>query len=94
MSDERGELLIPPAARHAAKSVNMTKVDPMKDEYDFSAAERGKFYRGGARLVPPVHLEPEVLDYLSERASARGVSLSSLVNTLLKKDFEMIDAAK
>jgi hypothetical protein len=72
----------------------MTKVDPMKDEYDFSAAERGKFYREGARLVPPVHLEPEVLDYLSERASARGISLSSLVNTLLKKDIEMIDAAK
>jgi hypothetical protein len=48
----------------------------------------------GARLVPPVHLEPEVLDYLTERASARGVSLSSLVNTLLKKDIELIDAGK
>ena len=72
----------------------MTKVDPMKDEYDFSTAERGKFYREGARLVPPVHLEPEVLDYLSERASARGISLSSLVNTLLKKDIELIDGAK
>jgi hypothetical protein len=40
----------------------------MKDEYDFLAAERGKFFREGARLVPPVHLDPEVLDYLSERA--------------------------
>ena len=66
----------------------------MKDEYDFSAAERGKFFREGARLVPPVHLEPEVLDYLSERASERGISLSALVNTLLRKDIELIDAAK
>lgn len=66
----------------------------MKDEYDFSAAERGKFYRKDARLVPPVHLEPDVLDYLTERASAKGVSLSSLVNTLLKKDIELIDAGK
>jgi hypothetical protein len=66
----------------------------MNDEYDFSTAERGKFFREGARLVPPVHLELEVLDYLAERASARGVSLSSLVNTLLKKDIELIDAAK
>jgi hypothetical protein len=44
--------------------------------------------------VPPVHLEPEVLDYLSERASERGISLSTLVNTLLRKDIELIDAAK
>jgi hypothetical protein len=59
--------------------------DLMKDEYDFSIAERGKFFREVARLVPPIHLDPEVLDYLSERAAARGVSLSSLVNTLLKQ---------
>jgi hypothetical protein len=59
--------------------------DLMKDEYDFSIAERGKFFREAARLVPPIHLDPEVLDYLSERAAARGVSLSSLVNTLLKQ---------
>jgi hypothetical protein len=66
----------------------------MKDEYDFSTAARGKFFREGARLVPPVHLDPEVLEYLVERAAARGISLSSLVNTLLKKDIELIDAAK
>jgi hypothetical protein len=35
-----------------------------------------------------------VLDYLAKRASARGISLSALVNTLLKKDIELIDAAK
>jgi hypothetical protein len=68
--------------------------DPMKDEYDFSNAERGKFSREGGRLVPPVHLDPEVLDYLSKRATARGISLSSLVNTLLKKHIELIDEAE
>lgn len=36
----------------------------MKDEYDFSNAERGKFYRSGLRLIPSVRLEPEVLDFL------------------------------
>lgn len=30
----------------------------MKDEYDFSGAERGRFYRPGAELAPPVHLAP------------------------------------
>jgi len=59
--------------------------DLMKDEYDFLTAKRGKFFREGARLVPPIHLGPEVLDYFSERAAAPGVSLSSLVNTLLKQ---------
>jgi len=38
----------------------MRKGDLVKDEYDFSGAERRKFFRKGAHLVPPVHLEPEV----------------------------------
>lgn len=62
----------------------------MRDEYDFSLGQRGRFYREGARLVPPVHLEPDVLDYLMERAKAKGASLSALVNELLKKDIELI----
>ena len=66
----------------------------MKDEYDFSGAERGKFYRPGAALLPPVHLEPEVLKYLRARAEARGTSLSQLVNELLKKDIELIETAR
>ena len=44
--------------------------------------------------MPPVHLDPEVLDYLTQHAAAQGVSLSSLVNALLKKDIELIDAGK
>ncbi|MGJ5093843.1 hypothetical protein ACQR18_17365 [Bradyrhizobium oligotrophicum] len=66
----------------------------MKNEYDFSNAERGKFFRKAARIVPPVHLEPDVLDHLAGLASARGVSLNELVNTLLKEDIERIEAAK
>jgi hypothetical protein len=66
----------------------------MKDEYDFSKAERGKFYRAGAVLAPPGHLDPEVLAFLTARAEARGVSLNALVNALLKKDIELIEAAE
>jgi hypothetical protein len=66
----------------------------MKEEYDFAAAARGKFYRREAQLIPPVHLEPDVLAYLAERAKARGVSLSGLVNDLLKKDIALIEAVK
>lgn len=56
----------------------------MKDEYDFSTAKRGKFFRESARLAPPIYLDPEVFDHLSKRALAQGVSLGSLVNALLK----------
>ena len=66
----------------------------MKDEYDFSDAERGKFYRPGAQLIPPVHLDPEVLSYLAARAEARGTSLNNLVNELLRKDIELIETAR
>jgi hypothetical protein len=66
----------------------------MKDEYDFSRAERGRFHRPGAVFAPPVHLDPEVLAFLAARAEARGVSLSELVNALLKKDIELIEAAE
>ena len=65
----------------------------MEEEYDFSGATRGKFFRPGARLIPPVHLEPDVLDYLAARAKARGTTLSTLVNELLKKDIELIETA-
>jgi hypothetical protein len=65
----------------------------MKDEYDFSSATHAKFYRANAELIPPVHLDTDVLAELKPRAEARGVSLSTLVNTLLKKDIELIKAA-
>jgi predicted DNA binding CopG/RHH family protein len=68
--------------------------DDMKDEHDFSKAERGRFFRQDAVLAPPVHLEPDVLAFLTERAAARGIPLSQLINELLKKDIELIEAAE
>lgn len=59
--------------------------DDMLPEYDLSRGVRGKFYRGGAQTILPVHLEPDVLDVLRARAEAEGVSLDSLVNALLKE---------
>ena len=68
--------------------------DTMKDEYDFSKGERGKFYRSDAVLDSPIHLDPDVCAFLTARAEAGGVSLSDLVNSLLKKDIELIEAAE
>jgi hypothetical protein len=66
----------------------------MKDEYDFSNAERGKFYSPDAQLIRPVPLDPEVLSYLLARADALDKSLDELVNELLRKDIEIIEAGK
>ncbi len=66
----------------------------MKDEYDFSGAQRGRFYRPGAELVPPVHLDPDVLGYCLDRARAGGASLSELVNDLLRKDIARIEGGR
>jgi len=66
----------------------------MKAEYDFSNAERGKFYREGAVLNLPIYLEPKVRDYLAACAKAKGVEVNQLVNELLQHDIELIEAAR
>jgi len=66
----------------------------MKREYDFSQSVRGKFHRADAELVPPVYLDPSVLAWLLPRAESKGSTVSELVNELLKRDIELIEAAK
>lgn len=68
--------------------------DDMPSEIDFSKGTRGKFFKPGDRLNLPVYLDAEVQDYLSARAKARGIEVGRLVNELLKKDIELIEAAR
>ena len=68
--------------------------ETMKSEYDFSGAERGKFFRKDAVLDLPVYLEASVRDYLTARAKAKGLEVNELVNELLKRDIELIETAK
>ena len=68
--------------------------DDMPAEIDFSGGVRGKFFKPGARLNLPLYLEPQVQAYLSERAQAKGIGYAQLVNDLLKKDIELIEAAR
>jgi hypothetical protein len=68
--------------------------DDMPGEIDFSKGTRGKFFKPGARLSLPVYLDADVQDYLAARAKARGIDVAQLVNELLKKDIELIEAAR
>ena len=64
----------------------------MKKEYDFAKAERGKFFRAGAKLNLPVYLEPEVRARLTRAAQKRREDVSALVNRLLKREIETAEA--
>ncbi len=66
----------------------------MKDHYDFSKGVRGKFYSRNAALKPPVYLDEQVQAYLTARAEAKGIDLSDLVNIMLMRDIEIIEAVK
>ena len=68
--------------------------DDMPAEIDFSKGARGKFFKAGARISLPVYLEAEVQAYLADRARARGIEVAQLVNELLKKDIELIEAVR
>ena len=62
----------------------------MKQEYDFSKAERGKFYRKGAELRLPIYLEAKLQNQLERIAQKKGKELSDVVNQLVKKEVELL----
>lgn len=66
----------------------------MRDEYDFSNGERGKFYQPDAKMNLPVYLDEDVLDYFAEKAKDKGVELDQLVNDLLRNDIALIEGVK
>ena len=69
--------------------------DDMRPEYDFSNAERGKFYIPPTAVVSlPVYLEPEVESYLAQKADQSGKDLEDLVNDLLRQDIAIMEAGK
>jgi len=72
----------------------MTDETDMKPEYDFSHGERGKHYVPDAAFRVPVYLEQDVTGYLSQRAEEKGVTVSQLVNELLRRDIDLIESLK
>lgn len=66
----------------------------MREQYDFSKGERGKFYSKETELHLPVYLDADVQAALTTLAKAKGVDISKLVNDLLKKDIELIDVVR
>ena len=66
----------------------------MKTHYDFSKGQRGKFYSKDGVFKLPVYLDEKVEAYLAAKAATKGIELSDLVNDLLQKDIDLIEAGK
>lgn len=63
----------------------------MKDEYDFTGAEQGKFYRPIEELDIPIYLDNEVKKFFIKKMQTSGkkFSLNEIINALLVKDIEI-----
>ncbi len=66
----------------------------MKEEYDFTQAERGKFYRHDAKLNLPVYLDEEVLAFVEQIAAKKKEDVSSVVNEIIRSDMKLVDIMK
>jgi cytidylate kinase len=63
----------------------------MKKEYDFSEAERGKFYRKGAKVRLPIYLDAKVQTQVEELANRTGRDVGDIVNRIVEKEVRLID---
>ena len=61
----------------------------MKKEYDFSKAERGKFYHPDTTLQVPVYLEADNLAFVEELAVKKRVDVTRVVNDLIRGDRQL-----
>ena len=50
----------------------------MREEYDFSKGERGKFYRPDAEPHIPVYLERDVAEFLQRLADEKGTNVEAI----------------
>lgn len=62
----------------------------MKPEYDFTKAEKGKFYHPEALLNIPLYLEPDVDQFIRDFAEKAGVDVEHLVNEWLRYSIQLI----
>ena len=63
----------------------------MKEEYDFSNGERGKFYNKNATFNLPIYLEPEIESFIATLAKEQKKNISEIVNALLFKEKELME---
>ena len=63
----------------------------MKKEYDFTEAERGKFYRNGAKLRLPIYLDAKLQSQVEGLASRTGRDFQDVVNRIVENEVRLIN---
>jgi hypothetical protein len=66
----------------------------MKDEYDFSKGERGKFYKPDAELRIPVYLQKDIAEFLQKIAEEKGIDVQTIVNDWLRRNIGLVETTK
>lgn len=66
----------------------------MKDKYDFSKGEQGKFYQEGVILKLPVYLDDDLVAFMEEYAKEKKIDLQTAVNDILRHNKETLQAPK
>jgi hypothetical protein len=61
----------------------------MKDEYDFSKGERGKFFQKDIKLNIPVYLEDEIMEFVKKISKRKNLDISTIVNQLLRNGMSL-----
>jgi cytidylate kinase len=66
----------------------------MKKEYDFSKAERGRFFKKGTTLRLPIYLDANVQHEVENLASRTGRNVRDVVNRIVQKEVRLIEELK
>ena len=66
-------------------------METMKKEYDFSKAERGKFYRKGARVRLRVYLGAKLQHQVEILANRTGRDMGDVVNHIVENEMRLLD---
>ena len=62
----------------------------MKNEYDFSKGERGKFFNPDAEYFLPIYLEPDIAESIRKIAGQKNTDIEKLVNEWLRRNIDSI----
>jgi hypothetical protein len=62
----------------------------MKDSYDFSKGERGKFYHPGAEFELPIYLEPDVLKFF--QGIAGDGDMQTIANEWIRQNMPLAES--
>jgi hypothetical protein len=63
----------------------------MKEEYNFSGGERGKFYHPDIELDLPIYLDSDVSAFLQKLAAEKETDVTTIVNDWIRKNIALVE---